>query len=104
MPSPIGRQGLVLGRGKLRLSPEVIRRVGPANIAVLASPAKLALTPAPRFDPGDAALDGELAGHAYLPVVIGHRQRRVVKVSPQPAARTAARSLIHVTSGVGPTG
>lgn len=50
--SPIGAQGFVLGRGNLQLSPQVIRRIGIENIVVVATPAKLAQTPALRFDTG----------------------------------------------------
>ena len=77
--SPIGAQGFVLGRGNLPLSPAVVRRVGAANIVVIATPAKLARTPILRFDTGDAALDRELVGDGYIPVVIGYRLRRLVK-------------------------
>lgn len=78
--SPIGAQGFVLGRGNLQLSPEVVRRIGQKNIIVVATPAKLARTPVLRFDTGDAALDAELEEKKYLPVVIGYRLRRLVKV------------------------
>ena len=78
--SPIGAQGFVLGRGNLQLSPEVIRRIGSGNLIVVATPAKLARTARLRFDIGDAELDTELAGNGYVPVVIGYRLRRLVKV------------------------
>jgi predicted polyphosphate/ATP-dependent NAD kinase len=78
--SPIGAQGFVLGRGNLQLSPEAIRRIGIANIMVLATPSKLARTPQLRFDTGDAGLDAELAGLKFLSVVIGYRRRRLVKI------------------------
>ena len=79
--SPIGAQGFVLGRGNLQLSPEVIRRIGDKNIVVVATPAKLARTAALRFDTGDAALDAELQGGGYIPVVIGYRLRRLVRTA-----------------------
>ena len=78
--SPIGAQGFVLGRGNLQLSPEAIRRIGIANILVLATPSKLARTPQLRFDTGDACLDAELADLGFLSVVIGYRRRRLVKI------------------------
>jgi predicted polyphosphate/ATP-dependent NAD kinase len=78
--SPIGAQGFVLGRGNLQLSPEAIRRIGLANIVVLATPSKLARTPQLRFDTGDAGLDAELADLGFLSVVIGYRRRRLVKI------------------------
>ena len=79
--SPLGAQGFVLGRGNLQLSPDVIRRIGAANLVVIATPAKLEVTPALRFDTGDAALDRALAGLGYLPVVVGHGRRRLVKTA-----------------------
>jgi predicted polyphosphate/ATP-dependent NAD kinase len=79
--SPIGAQGFVLGRGNLQLSPEVVRRVGIKNLIIVATPAKMARTPVLRFDTGDGALDAELVAAGYLPVVIGYRARRLVKVS-----------------------
>jgi predicted polyphosphate/ATP-dependent NAD kinase len=79
--SPIGAQGFVLGRGNLQVSPEVLRRIGIRNIVVLATPSKLARTAQLRFDTGDASLDGELAALGYLPVVVGYRRRRLVKIA-----------------------
>jgi predicted polyphosphate/ATP-dependent NAD kinase len=79
--SPIGAQGFVLGRGNLQLSPAVISKVGRNNIRVIATPAKLAQTPALRFDTGDPALDAVLAGDAYWPVIIGYHKQRMVRVS-----------------------
>jgi len=78
--SPIGAQGFILGRGNLQLSPEAIRRIGIANIVIVATPSKLARTPQLRFDTGDACLDAELADLGFLPVVIGYRRRRLVKI------------------------
>ena len=79
--SPIGAQGFILGRGNLQLSPEVIRQIGPKNILLAATPAKLAKTPVLRIDTGDPVLDAELAGKGYLPVVTGYHTRRLVKVA-----------------------
>jgi predicted polyphosphate/ATP-dependent NAD kinase len=78
--SPIGAQGFVLGRGNLQLSPDVIRRIGNDRICIVATPAKLARTPVLRFDTGDSGLDAELAASGYVPVVVGDRRRRMVKV------------------------
>ncbi|UCH75212.1 MAG: ATP-NAD kinase family protein [Rhodospirillales bacterium] len=79
--SPIGAQGFVLGRGNRPLTPEIIRAIGADNITVVATPAKLERTPLLRFDTGDAALDAALAGDGFLPVVIGYRLRRLVRVA-----------------------
>jgi len=79
--SPIGAQGFVLGRGNLQLSPKVVKAIGAKNITVIATPAKLARTPVLRVDTGDDALDRELIGRGYIPVVIGRRMKRLVKAA-----------------------
>jgi len=79
--SPIGAQGFVLGRGNQPLSPAVIRKIGPDNIVLIATPAKLARTQLLRFDTGDPALDAELIARKFLPVIIGYRRTRLVKTA-----------------------
>jgi len=79
--SPIGAQGFVLGRGNQQLSPNVMRRIGPANVIVIATPAKLRRTPILRFDTGDKALDAAFATSGYVQVVTGYRRSRLVKVA-----------------------
>jgi len=79
--SPIGAQGFVLGRGNQQLSPAVIRRIGAGNILVLSTPAKLARTPVLRFDTGDANLDADMISRNFLPVIVGYRRTRLVRVA-----------------------
>ncbi len=79
--SPIGAQGFVLGRGNQQLSSHVVRRIGPANVIVIATPAKLKRTPVLRFDTGDATLDAAFANTGYLEVVTGYHLSRLVKVA-----------------------
>lgn len=79
--SPIGAQGFVLGRGNQPLSPAVIRRIGADNIILIATPAKLARTPALRFDTGDPALDATLIARKFLPVITGYRRTRLVQTT-----------------------
>jgi predicted polyphosphate/ATP-dependent NAD kinase len=79
--SPIGAQGFVLGRGNQPLNPTVIRLIGVDNMILIATPAKLARTPLLRFDTGDTALDAELISRKFLPVVIGYRRMRMVKIA-----------------------
>jgi predicted polyphosphate/ATP-dependent NAD kinase len=84
--TPIGGQGFILGRGNQQLSPAVVRGIlagsGRGAIVVVATPAKLAgLRGRPLLvDTGDAALDGELAGH--LTVITGPHDRTVYRVAP----------------------
>lgn len=55
--SPIGAQGFVLGRGNQQFSPAVIRRTGPENLIVIATPAKISRTPSLYIDTGDPELN-----------------------------------------------
>jgi predicted polyphosphate/ATP-dependent NAD kinase len=71
----------VLGCGNQQLSPAVIRRIGAGNILVLSTPAKLARTPALRFDTGDADLDADMISRKFLGVIVGYRRTRMVKVA-----------------------
>jgi len=79
--SPLGAQGFLLGRGNQQLSAAVIRRIGVANIVVVATPAKLARTPLLRFDTGDSILDSDIVSWNFLPVVVGYHRLRLVKTS-----------------------
>jgi predicted polyphosphate/ATP-dependent NAD kinase len=77
----IGGQGHIFGRGNQQLSAEVIRRVGLANIVVVASQTKLlSLHGGPLLvDSGDPALDAQFSG--YLQVVTNLGRRTVYKVA-----------------------
>lgn len=69
--SPIGGQGFIFGRGNQQISPEVIRRVGPTNVIVVAAPEKLQATPFLHVDTGDPELDLKLKGEIL--VVCGYQ-------------------------------
>ncbi len=77
--SPIGRQGFILGRGNLQISPRVLRKIGKGNILVLATRQKLSGLEGGvlRIDTGDPELDDELRG--FYKVIVGYREYRYVK-------------------------
>jgi predicted polyphosphate/ATP-dependent NAD kinase len=75
--SPIGAQGFILGRGNLQVSPAVLRRIGIANVIVVATPGKLASTPVLRVDTGDSDLDRAFRQKEYVFVVVGYRTSKV---------------------------
>ncbi len=75
----VGGQGYVLGRGNQQISPEVIGKVGAANIMILATTEKLAALTGPlRVDTGDPECDRSLTG--YRRVITGPDQDSVVRV------------------------
>ncbi|MCS7125178.1 MAG: ATP-NAD kinase family protein [Candidatus Bathyarchaeota archaeon] len=78
--SPIGRQGILLGRGNQQISPEIIKRVGKRRIIVIATKSKLRDIEGGvlRVDTGDAEADNMLKG--YIKVVTDYREWRLVRV------------------------
>jgi len=78
--SPIGRQGMLLGRGNQQISPEVIRKVGREHIIVAATRSKIQGIEGGvlRVDTGDAQVDAMLRG--YIKVAIDYREWRLMEV------------------------
>ena len=78
--SPIGHQGILLGRGNQQISPEIIKRVGKQRIIVAATKSKLRSIDGGilRVDTGDAKVDAMLKG--YIKVVTDYREWRLVSV------------------------
>ncbi|RFP08016.1 MULTISPECIES: ATP-NAD kinase family protein [unclassified Duganella] len=79
--SPIGGQGLVLGRGNQQISPRLLRAAGRRGLHVLAPQDKLLSLHGGvlRIDSGDAELDAQFNG--YLPVTTGYREQTMWPVS-----------------------
>lgn len=78
--SPIGRQGILLGRGNQQISPEIIRRIGKEHIIVAATKGKLQGIDGGilRVDTGDPQVDQMLKG--YIRVATDYREWRMVKI------------------------
>ena len=78
--SPIGRQGMIFGRGNQQISPKVIKAVGRDRIIVIATRRKLRDIEGEvlRVDTGDPEVDEYLRG--YIKVFIDYATWRVVKV------------------------
>ncbi|HOO53253.1 MAG TPA: ATP-NAD kinase family protein [Methanothrix sp.] len=69
--SPIGAQGFVLGRGSQQISPKVLRKAGPENLIIVATPHKLKETDRLLVDTGDPDLDETVSGRRQ--VICGYR-------------------------------
>jgi len=77
--SPIGRQGMLLGRGNQQISPEILRRVGKPHLIVAATKSKIQGIEgnALRVDTGDAQVDEMFKG--YVKVAIDYREWRLMQ-------------------------
>jgi predicted polyphosphate/ATP-dependent NAD kinase len=81
--SPIGAQGFIFGRGNQQISRQVIQKVGLNNIIVVATPQKLAGTPALYVDTGDELLDRQFGDS--IQVISGYRMAQRKKIrQPEP--------------------
>ena len=78
--SPIGHQGMLLGRGNQQISPEVIRRIGKERMIVAATRSKIQGIEGRvlRVDTGDPIVDESLRG--YIKVAIDYREWRLMQV------------------------
>jgi predicted polyphosphate/ATP-dependent NAD kinase len=78
--SPIGRQGMLLGRGNQQISPEVIKRVGRERTIVVATKGKIQGIEGRvlRVDTGDKGVDRMLKG--YIKVATDYREWRLLEI------------------------
>jgi predicted polyphosphate/ATP-dependent NAD kinase len=79
--SPIGRQGILFGRGNQQITPEILKKVGKSRIIVLATLNKLSGIDGGtlRVDTGEAQVDEMLRG--YIRVVTDYREWRLMKIN-----------------------
>jgi predicted polyphosphate/ATP-dependent NAD kinase len=78
--SPIGHQGILLGRGNQQISPRIVKRIGKKRIIVAATKSKLQSIEGNvlRVDTSDAEVDKMLRG--YIRVVTDYREWRLMRV------------------------
>ncbi len=78
--SPIGRQGMLLGRGNQQISPKIIKKVGKERIIAVATRSKIQGIEGNvlRVDTGDREVDESLRG--YVRVATDYREWRVMHV------------------------
>jgi len=78
--SPIGRQGMLFGRGNQQITPEIIKQVGKERIIVAATKSKIQGIEGGflRVDTGDGKVDRMLRG--YIKVATDYREWRLMQV------------------------
>jgi predicted polyphosphate/ATP-dependent NAD kinase len=78
--SPIGRQGMLLGRGNQQISPEVVKRVGRERIIVIATKSKIQGIEGGvlRVDTDDEEVNKMLRG--YIKVATDYREWRLLEI------------------------
>lgn len=78
--SPIGRQGILFGRGNQQISPKIIENVGKERIVIAATKSKLQGIQGNvlRVDTGDTEVDDMIRG--YIKVVTDYREWRLMQV------------------------
>jgi len=78
--SPIGHQGMLLGRGNQQVSPEVIKRLGKKHIIVVATRGKLESIEGQtlRIDTGDVEIDDMLRGP--IRIVTSYKEGVLVQI------------------------
>lgn len=79
--SPIGRQGMLLGRGNQQISPTIIRRVGKDRVIVVATKSKIQGIEGGvlRIDTGDHEVDEMLRG--FIKVATDYREWRLLEIA-----------------------
>ena len=94
--TPVGGQGYILGRGNQQLSPDVLRKVGPDHVTVIATLAKVGSLPSHqiRVDTGDVEVDEMLRGpHRVL--------SGAAEVTILEGGLDAGRQIVHIGNSSG---
>ncbi len=76
--SPIGQQGMILGRGNQQISAKVIKKIKKEHIIVISTRYKIGTIKSLKVDTQDPALDEELKG--YVRVIIDFNELRMMKI------------------------
>jgi len=81
--SPIGRQGILFGRGNQQISPEILREMRRDHILVLATPSKMKSIEEEilRIDTGDREVDNKLRG--YIRIATDYREWRLARIDSE---------------------
>lgn len=79
MISPIGGQGMVLGRGTQQLRPHHLEQIGWDNIHVVSPPEKLLGVKAVRFDTGSKTLDA--TAPKFVRITVGYNETRLMRTA-----------------------
>ncbi len=79
--SPIGHQGILFGRGNQQISPNIIRKIPPEQIIVVATQSKVnnLAERGLHIDTGDPEIDKTLSG--YIRVLVDYRTWRMIRVN-----------------------
>ncbi|MFW9934143.1 MAG: ATP-NAD kinase family protein [Candidatus Thorarchaeota archaeon] len=79
--SPIGNQGMLFGRGNQQISPNIIRRIPPEQILVIATHSKVGnlADQGLHVDTGDLEVDKMLSG--FIRVLVDYRTWRMMNVT-----------------------
>jgi predicted polyphosphate/ATP-dependent NAD kinase len=76
--TPLGGNGFVFGRGNKQFTPEVIKKIGKANIIIVGTKDKVNSLDCLRADTGDYEVDRLIAG--YTRVLVGYKEEMLMEV------------------------
>ena len=77
----MGGQGVLIGRGNLQLSPDVLRAIGIDAVLGVVTPAKMLTVTQLSIATGEVELDLDFQNKKYLKVLQGYRTTRLLRVA-----------------------